>query len=479
MGSYFLEASKTLEQRKPNEESSGDVATADDIIPRLESVPVSQWHVRMRLVVGAATLFDGVDTLAIAYALPLLITAWHLSPQKAGLLISSGYMGQLVGAICFGWLAERVGRVPTIQYTIAIYAVLSLVCAMSWNYSSLVVFRALQGLGLGGEVPVAATYINELAKARNRGRFFLLYEQTYSAGRLVAALLGVWVVAHLGWRYLFLIGALPAALVIFLRRYLPESPRWLASQGRLEEAGRAIREIELQSSGSTRHRAVTYRAVLATEAARPTVRPTLRSDWKELFRGVYLTRTATTWVLWFAAFLLLNGFANWVPTLYTTVYKLPLETALGYGLASSVAGFAGCIAVALLIERTGRRNWYILAFSLAGLACVCLWFWSVPTARVVLVLTSITLFFVNSIAMVVFLHTPEIYPTRIRAFATSMASVWLRVASIIAPLFVGFTLARSSLSVVFLVFGLTAWLAAFVAKFSVETKGRVLEEIAL
>jgi MFS transporter, putative metabolite:H+ symporter len=107
-----------------------------------------------------------------------------------------------------------------------------------------------------------------------------------------------------------------------------------------------------------------------------------------------------------------------------------------------------------------------------------LWFGSPLTARAVLFLTSITLFFVNSIAMVAFLHTPEIYPTRMRAFATSMAAVWLRVASIIAPLFIGFTIARSSLSAVFLVFGLTAWLAAFVARFSVETKGRILEEIA-
>jgi putative MFS transporter len=441
----------------------------EEVVARLERLPQSRWHVRTRLVVGAATLFDGVDTLAIAYALPVLTSAWHLSPQSAGILISTGYVGQLIGGVFFGWLADRIGRVSTIRYTIAIYAVLSLVCAASWSYSSLLVFRVLQGLGLGGEVPVAAAYINEFAQAKTRGRFFLLYEQTYSAGRLVAALLGVWVVTHFGWRYLFLIGALPAVLVIFLRRCLPESPRWLASQGRLQEASQSIREIELQSDNP-------HQTSLNPAALSP-IKPE-RMDWKELFRGVYRMRTATTWVIWFAAFLLLNGLANWVPTLYTTVYRLPLETALRYGLVSSVAGFAGCLAVAFLIEWTGRRSWYILAFSLAGLSCVYLWFWATPTARVVLILTSVTLFFANSIAMVVFLHTPEIYPTRIRAFATSMASVWLRVASIIAPLFVGFTVARSSLSTVFLVFGLTAWFAAFVARFSVETKGRVLEEIA-
>jgi len=423
--------------------------------------------VQARLIVGAATLFDGVDTLVIAYALPVLTAAWHLSSQKAGILISAGYVGQLIGGVCFGWLADRIGRVSTIRYTIAIYAALSLICALSWSYSSLLVFRVLQGLGLGGEVPVAATYINEFAKARTRGRFFLLYEQAYSAGRLVAAVLGVWVVSHFGWRYLFLIGGLPAAFVIFLRRRLPESPRWLAEQGRMEEAAQAIRAIEVKA----------HQPSSPIPAMSPPL-PHAKLDWKELFRGVYRARTVTAWVLWFAAFLLLNGLANWVPTLYTTVYRLPLATALRYGLISSVAGFAGCVAVAFLIEWTGRRPWYILAFFMAGAACVSLWLASAPTARVVLVLTSVTLFFVNSIAMVVFLHTPEIYPTRMRAFATSMASVWLRVASIIAPLFVGYTIARSSLSVVFLVFGLTAWLAAFVARFSVETKGRTLEEIA-
>lgn len=454
-------------QAKTPEQLSRSAATAD-IVAQLESVPVSRWHVQARLAVGAATLFDGVDTLVIAYAMPVLTAAWHLSSQKAGILISAGYVGQLVGGVLFGWLAERIGRVSTIRYTIAIYAALSLICALSWSYSSLLVFRVLQGLGLGGEVPVAATYINEFAKSKTRGRFFLLYEQTYSAGRLVAAALGVWVVAHFGWRYLFLIGALPAVLVIFLRRCLPESPRWLASQGRLEEAGLAIRQIEFDSR----------EPISPAQIMMPSPRRTPKLDWKELFQGVYRVRTATTWVLWFAAFLLLNGLANWVPTLYTTVYRLPLQTALRYGLISSVAGFSGCVAVAFLIEWTGRRPWYILAFSMGGLACLCLWFWGAPSARVVLFLTSITLFFANSIAMVVFLHTPEIYPTRMRAFATSMASVWLRVASIIAPLFVGFTIARSSLSVVFLVFGLTAWVAAFVARFAVETKGRVLEEIA-
>jgi putative MFS transporter len=386
-------------------------------------------------------------------------------------MISAGYAGQLVGGIASGWLAERIGRRSTIVMTVAVYAILSLFCALAWNYTSLLVFRIIQGLGLGGEVPVAATYVNELARADGRGKFFLLYEQAYSAGRLAAALLGVWVVGHFGWRYMFLIGGLPAILSVFLMRGLPESPRWLLSKGRLSDADEVVREIE---SGP-----VFVRVAVVNSGATVDSRRSDQTDWKELFRGIYRVRTWTTWVLWFTTFLILNGLANWVPTLYTATFRLPLQTALRYGAISSVTGFMGCLAVAFLIEYTGRRRWYAWAFSSAAVCCLALWYNGAASPTEVLILTSATAFFVNSIAMVVFLHTPEIYPTRIRALATCLASSWLRVASIVAPMFIGLTLSRGSLADVFLVLGTAAGMAALVsARFVVETNNRTLEEIA-
>jgi putative MFS transporter len=434
-------------------------------------MPVSSWHVRTRLVVGAATFFDGVDALAIAYVLPVLVDGWRLSPQLVGILIGAGYAGQLVGAILFGWMAERIGRLSTLVYTVTIYSVLSLFCAASWNYSSLLVFRTIQGLGLGGEVPVAAAYIGEVARARGRGRFFLMYEQVYVVGRVVAALLGVWVVTRLGWRSIFLLGGLSSFLVFVLRRFLYESPRWLASRGRLKEADRILNEIEsrilsegkslgpLESSGIRQSGAAT--------------------DWREPLRGIYRTRTLTTWALWFSAYLIMNGLSTWVPTLYRTIFRLPVQTSLNYGLVSTLAGFAGCLLVALLIDWTGRRLWFSTAFLLAAAACAALWWLGASSAASVLVFASITTFFINSNAMLVFLHTAEVYPTRMRALATSVASAWMRLASILGPVLIGLTIGHYPLATVFLEFCAVAVVGSVVAGLlTVETKARVLEEIS-
>jgi len=208
--------------------------SARTILQRLERVPITFWHVRARIIIGTATFFDAFDVLAISVVLPVLVTAWHLSPAEIGFVISSGFAGQLVGAFLFGWMGERYGRLHAMVWSVAVLAFMSLACAFAWNYTSLVVFRTIQGIGIGGEVPVAAAYINEISKARRRGRFFLLYEMLFGVGLTSAGLVGYWLVPRAGWQSMFLIGAIPALLALVLRRLLPESPRWLVSKGRLQ-----------------------------------------------------------------------------------------------------------------------------------------------------------------------------------------------------------------------------------------------------
>src|SRR4029077_10683982 len=176
-----------------------------------------------------ATFFDAFDALAIAFVLPVLVPMWKLAGPLIGLLFSAGYVGELGGGRFFAAIAERYGRIPAITWSILIFAVMSLACAFTWDYNSLVAARTVQGFGLGGEVPVAATYISELARAKGRGRFVLLYELVFPVGLVSAVLVGSWVVPRFGWQWMFVIGALPAFVAMVLQRLLPESPRWLAT----------------------------------------------------------------------------------------------------------------------------------------------------------------------------------------------------------------------------------------------------------
>lgn len=443
--------------------------TAAQIAARLEQTPIARVHLEARVLVGFATFFDGVDALSIAYVLPVLAGAWHLSPREIGFLISVGYLGQLLGAIACGWLADRIGRLKTMAYTVAVFSVFSLACMVSWSYSSLMLFRALQGLGLGGEVPIAAAYINELSQAKTRGRFVLLYELVYPAGRVAAALAGAWIAARFGWRFVFLLGGLPAVLVFFLRRRLPESPRWLASRGRLEDADQAVRKLELRPPDATG---------VPSYVSRNSREIPERAPWTGLFRGIYLSRTLIIWVLWGASYGVLNGLSTWVPTLYHTAFKTSIQTSAYYGLLTSAAGLAGCVAVALTIDWTGRRSWFIMAFGVAGLSFLALWSAGASSEGMVLAYTSIGSCFINAAAMALFLYTPELYPTQLRALGCSVASAWLRLASIIGPMIVALTIEAHSLAAVFLEFGVACVIAFVVSLFCVETKGRAIEDIS-
>ena len=168
---------------------AGGNGSISDVVARIERLPISWWHIKARIIIGVATFFDAFDALAIAFVLPVLVPTWKLNGPQIGLLISAGYLGQLGGALFFGWIAERYGRIRAMFCSILIFAVMSLACAFAWDYQSLVTARIIQGFGLGGEVPVAAAYISELARAKGRGRFVLLYELVFPVG-LVAA--GFW-----------------------------------------------------------------------------------------------------------------------------------------------------------------------------------------------------------------------------------------------------------------------------------------------
>jgi MFS family permease len=577
--------------------STGHAAAVDDIVARLERMPTSWWQVKARIIVGVATFFDAFDALAIATVLPVIVPLWKLTPQQIGFMISAGFVGQLIGALLFGWVAERYGRMTAMIWSIALFAVMSLVCAFAWDYNSLLVFRTIQGIGLGGEVPVAAVFISELAKAKGRGRFVLLYELVFPIGLVSASLVGLWVVPQLGWQWMFVIGALPAFLALVLRWLLPESPRWLAVRGHTAEAQAAMALIERETEKATgkplpppqRDIGRLELTVAETGAIAPATQIAVKisgailgvlsglmglryvyvsvASWglggnqellhslvafgipiasivgggiafvapvvggvlmllsagamlalfspssliisliaasavggglalvaaaaerhrevlADFFGPLYLRRTLVVWVIWFAAYFVNYGLSIWLPTVYRTVFQLPLDVSLRYGLITQVVGLLGTLICALTIDHVGRRLWFAVSFAAATLALAALAMSPAPTAQQVLVSMTIAYFFVSTINIGVYLYTPELYPTRVRALGVGTATAWLRLASIIGPIVVGQMIGARltpaqipDLPKVFLAFAAVAAIAALItALFAVETKGRVLEE---
>ena len=444
---------------------------AELLIARVERLPHSSWAVRARVIVGIATFFDGFDGLALAFTLPVLIPLWHISPQQGGLLFSAGSFGLMFGALFFGWLSERWGRLPVTMLTIMIFSLGALACAFAWNYESLIVLRFIQGIGLGGEVPVAATYIAELSKAPTRGRFVLLYEMLFAVGIFICALVGAWVVPVLGWRYLFVIGAAPALIPLFFRRALLESPRWLVSQGRLSDAERVVSSIE---------RTIVAEGKSLPEPIPLPIPPRIeKAKMSDLFRGMYLSRTLLAWFTSFIVGFIAHGTTQWLPSLYTTIFHLDLATALHYGLVTSTATLIGTIYVSLLVDKLGRKAWFMINFVGGAAAFATLYVVGASSAVYLLVFVTIAVFFSAPNVNMIYLYTPELFPTRLRSTGCGTAGVFLRIGNAAAPASVGFILAGSGISGVYLMLASVAAFAAVItAIIGIETRKRVLEELS-
>jgi putative MFS transporter len=428
------------------------------IAARLERLPYSNWHITVTVVLGVAIFFDSFDSLAIAYVLPVLKDEWHIAPANIGGLISIANFGQALGALTFGWIAERIGRV-------------SLACAFTHNYDQLFVCRFFEGIGLGGEIPVASTYISEILRADRRGGRFLTYQIIFPVGLLMAGITGASVVPRFGWQWMFVIGALPAVVALIMQRYCPESPRWLASKGRLGEADAIVTEIERIISHDGKRPLPPVPDVIPQPLSQQT-------RWQELFEGRYRSRTLLVWVLWASCYIIAYGLQGWIPTLYRDVYHLPLQQALNYAIFSPVGSLAGSLICAVLIDRTGRRYWFTAAFFLTATGLIWLWALGANTAFGMLIGFMFCSMWLGSMNMTIFLYTAEIYPTRMRALGVSWASFWLRAAATVGPLIVGFALPRFGISGVFLTFSVFAIIGCIAATFMIETRRRVLEEVS-
>jgi len=449
------------------------------LIGRLETVPFSRFHAKARIVVGSATFFDAFNALALAFALPVLIRLWEITPAQTGFLIGSSYVGQLAGALLFSWLAERFGRVPSAAAATALMSVMSLACAAAGSFPALFAYRLIQGIGVGGEMPVAAAYISELSKARGRGKFFMLYEMIFPIGLMTTSQAGAFVVPVWGWQAMFLIGGIPGLIVTWLLLRLPESPRWLISRGRIAEAEFVVKQIELAGKREIRGQTPNFldfrNSVSVPES--PPNRPE-RGRWADVLAPSFRSRTFVVWTLWTSAYFVTNSLNNWMPSLYNTVYHLGLQQSLRAASMTNVVQVAVLLVCAFSIDRLGRRKWTVVCFLAGGIGLATLAFRGAQNVTNVIILATLSYGIIGSINAVLYLYTPEIYPTRMRAIGTGLATSWLRLASAVGPAIVGMMVGAEGIGSVFVLFALISAIGAVAALWMIETQGRRLEEIA-
>jgi MFS transporter, putative metabolite:H+ symporter len=449
-----------------------NAAANAQLIARLERLPITPRLTLLRVVVGIATFFDAYTVLAIAFAMPQLVSEWALTPAEVGAIISAGYVGQLFGAILFGSLAEKIGRLKTLFITIALFVSMDATCLFAWSGVSMIAFRFLQGVGTGGEVPVASAYISEFIGAEKRGRFFLLYEVIFPVGLMFAGMAGYFLVPLYGWKMMFVVGLIPSVLTIPLRWFMPESPRWLASKGRIVEANAVVKILE--DSATARGIALPPPVVRPADPQANT-----QSDWRELFRGIYLKRTLTIWALSLCVYMINNGLVTWLPTLYSQLFQLPLKTSLAYGWITSGVGVVASIICALLIDKVGRKAWYAAAFLAAIVPLLALSWLGATSAAEVVILATAAYAILQTVSFSLYLYSAELYPTRLRAVGVGFGSAWLRAGSSMGPIIVGSIVAGLGIRYVFAAFAAIALIGGLTTlRFAVETKGVALEELS-
>ena len=440
------------------------------ILDRLEYLPLGSFQYKLLAVTGLGWLFDAMDTGLIAFVLPVLAREWSLSPAQTGWIGSIGLIGMALGAVLAGTIADRIGRKQVFTLTVLLYSISTGLCAVAWNYESLLVFRFLVGFGLGGELPVAATLMSEYAPAHLRGRFIVLLESFWALGWLAAACIAYLLIPVYGWQAAFVIGTLPALYVFVLRLHMPESVRYLLSKGRVDEAKEIIRAIERQLK--LPEKPFLDQLAPQTVQAETVETPGFLSLWAKGMRR----RTIMLWCAWFGIVFSYYGIFMWLPSI---VYAQGFEIVktFEYVLVMTLAQLPGYYAAAWLVDVIGRRYTLGLFLLMSG---VCSFFFGNAGSVAMLLMWGAAMSFFNLGAWgVIYTYTPEQYPTSMRALGSGWAAGFGRIGGMIAPMLVGVMIAQAfPLQNIFLMFAsVFVLISVTVVLLGKESKRQTLEEL--
>jgi MFS family permease len=462
-----------------------------DVPARLDRLPWSRFHWLVIIALGTAWILDGLEVTIVGSLSGALTESpvLHLSAQQVGFAASAYLIGAVFGALFFGWLTDRLGRKKLFSITVLLYLTATIACGLSWSFWSFALFRLLTGAGIGGEYAAVNATIQELIPARRRGFTDLVVNGSFWLGAVVGAL-GALVVldpavmpAEYGWRFAFIIGGALGFIVLLLRQYLPESPRWLMTHGYPREAERVVAAIEQRVEQAT---------------GRPLPRPPhkklrLRTDVHEWFgpsaRALFTQyrRRAVLGVTLMAAQAFCYNAVFFTYALILTKFYGVQSGAIGWFMLPFAAGnFLGPLLLGKLFDSLGRRFMIVLTYALSGiLMAITGWLFVLGVLDAVqqTIAWTVIFFVASAAASSAYLTVGESFPLEMRAIAIALFYAFgTGVGGVAGPALFGALIdtgSRVSILWGYLFGGVLMVIAAIVAAFlAIPAERRPLEEVA-
>jgi MFS family permease len=401
--------------------------TSTDVPARLDRLPWSAFHRLVVVALGITWILDGLEvTLAGSVAAALQTSPrLHLTAEQVGLTGSAYLAGAVLGALYFGHLTDRLGRKKLFNVTLGVYLLATAATAFSWNFESFLFFRFLTGAGIGGEYSAINSAIQELIPARLRGRTDLAINGSFWVGAALGAIVSVPLLdptlfgPDLGWRIAFGSGAVLGLVILYLRQFLPESPRWLMIHGKEGEASRVVEEIEARVRASVGGPLPPAKAGLHLGAPH---RLTLTSVARTLLRA-YPGRTVLGIVLMASQAFVYNAIFFTYALVLTKFYGVAADRVGLYILPFALGNFLGPLLLGPLFDTLGRKPMIALTYSIAGLLLgATAWLFSAGLldATTQTILWTVVFFFASAAASAAYLTVGESFPLEIRALTIAL-----------------------------------------------------------
>ncbi|HTO47636.1 MAG TPA: MFS transporter [Burkholderiales bacterium] len=434
---------------------------------RLDRLPISSFHYRIFWLIGAGMFFDGYDLYVAGSVLAATIQSKFSTLPQNLQFISLTFVGMTIGALITGFLGDRFGRRFTYQVNLLIFGLASLAAAFAQDMHQLIACRFVQGLGLGAEIVVGYSTLTEFVPPKTRGRWLAFMAFLVVAGFPATSLLAFLIIPRLGWRPMFVIAGIGSLIVWYLRKGLPESPRWLESKGRTAEAEALMQEIEKEAAAGGTLPAPAPAVEAAPVNAMAMIRPPLL---QRMIVGSWSLITINT---------LIFGFVIFLPQFFLR-QGLTITQSFGYTLVLAIGSLVGCAVGAFASDLIGRR-WSIIGASI--LTIVTGWVYAKfdATADPAIVLSVgfvlIVAIYIQT-AILFGVYTPELFPTEIRLRANGICNTLGRLATVFSPFVVGALMVGYKLpGVIGLMIGLLVVQIIVVWAWGIEPARRGLERL--